>query len=1395
MKRNLYFLFFCLHFLPAIAQQLNDGPILLQVRQREWDVTLASPDDVNLNASFFSLGAISEDEYTFKLSGKASAVNTTWYGGTCFTDEFDPSIQNSMDFNDMFYNQVFPGTAVPQFFDLKIDCHEDDIATDFAQYFNWGGNPITPCANYASFPRCDYNASTCCANLFGCLYSEGDDVHCDAPTFKTNINYRLGNPCEWYNHGFVAGSGCTDNIYQPRIESFWRYTKGTACNDAINLGTLTSGPSLTHFNSNVCYSNNLPSSPGNDVFYSFTLTQPMGVRASLCGTAVFNTYLYLLDGSCNVIASNDDFCNLTSEVSKELCAAGTYYLVVDGATAADMGTFTLSVSEQPNLLLDVNAGPDKIVCLGQSQSIGGIPAAQFGTGGYVYQWSPAAGLSATNVANPNVTGLVAGSTPYILTVTDNSGCSISDTLIVLTSTPPTAGIATNTNLICSGSSATMTGTGGSGTPPYQWLFNNGTLAGANTSMYGGTLPGNYSVVAYNAQGCADTSSSVNVQVVSGAVANVAASGSTSVCQGDTVFLNGYGIGLTYQWLNNNAPIAGANASNYAATTPGNYGVIMSFGGQCADTSTTLAVSINPNPNPNISPNTNQTICQGQTKVLTASGGTTYQWYYNGVAVGGNTATYNATLPGNYYALVSVGACVGTTNIVNLTVNPTINALITTSGATTFCQGQSVTLVGTGNGAANQTLQWIQSPNTVVGNTNSFNVTTSGSYQFIINNNGCADTSTAVNVTVNNPPVVSISPNTTQAICAGASINLQALGGSGSASYVWYENGVAIAGANSANLIASNAGAYYATVTEPTGCFASTSPISVNITPVVPATISANGNTTFCQGQNVLLVGSGNGSTGQTIQWLLLPNTVVGNTNTLSVNTSGNYQFILSNNGCSDTSATTSVVVNTPPAIGISPSSPQTICAGANTTLQAVGAIAGASFQWLENGQPIAGATNPSYAATNAGAYSVNVTDANGCSATSASVSVTVTPVLPATISANGATTFCAGESVTLIGSGTGSAGQSYSWLNNGVLVGNTNSYIASQAGNYTFVLDNNACLSTSSPTLVTVNPLPTANLTPSGNMAICEGNTTPLLASGGFSYVWFYNGQIVPFAGGTNFTANQAGTYWVSVVDTNNCAAISPALALSYLPLPLANIAASGATVFCKGDSVSLLASGGDTYQWVRDSVTLLNATQPVLTVTQSGNYQVIVATSCGADSSANISVQESPLPTANFLTEPAELFVGLPFRFVDQSVNAATWAWNLGDSYTTTQQNPTYSYNNAGNYAVTLMITNDIGCRDTIRKIMTVKESQPFIPNTFTPNGDGIHDYFETNFNALQSLDFKIFDRWGKMVFFSQDPNQKWDGKTDGNDAAVGTYYYVLKGQDYLKKEVIAKGWVQLLR
>ena len=1013
----------------------TDGPIELRVRVREIEVT-NQPSDGGANSV-----CCLPDEYNFFLWARENTVPTWQLPGTgCLSEQFTPP-NPSQDWNNQFYTKTFTGTTVPAFFDLRLDAWEDE----------WDDNVA---GIGCSSTNCQYNTGFCCGVvIFGACVgaTDDDDIRCNADPFKLNMDYRLGPPCRWYNHGNVVGSCPANNNYQPEIESYWRYTKGDNCGGEILLGTVPVGGALSHYNSNECYNNSNAGSPGNDVFYKFTINQPMGLNISLCGSATWNTNLYLMDGSCNVIDFNNNGCGIgnSSEISRPLCQPGTYVVVVDGNSASDMGTFTLTIEDDPSLLVVPDAGPDQVACLGDIISLGGSPTAINGQSPYTYLWTGLSGVSNVNASNPTAAPTQNGS--YLVAVTDNYGCTFQDTMDVLVETPPNAGLFGSAPSICSGDSLILTASGGD---TYVWLYRTPgagwapIAAGPNDTLVT-NFAGEYAIVAINAlTGCSDTSSVVTLTVIPQPTSTISyPANDTFICAGENVLVVGSsGPGLIYEWLYNGSIILGANNPFYTASQPGDYQLIVSVSGACPDTSAFRTVSINPAPVPSIVPSGNQQICFGDSLLLTAGGGVTYQWYYNGNPVTGATSsTFYADLTGSYYAdVVTDSGCVGFTLPINLVVNNNPIASISASSTTALCPGQFVQLNGFGGG----TYQWLENGTPINGAISSnYFATATGNYSVVVTNaSSCTDTSTAIPVVVNPAPNAFIQSATPTVFCDGDSVTLQASGGG---TYRWRRNGVLIPGSNTANYTTQTPGNYEVVVTSPVGC-TDTALVVVTVNPRPIAQLSFNGGPTVCEGDSIVFSAS---PSFMDYQWLFNTNPIPGANDIFYTGmVQGDYQVIVSDpvTGCSDTTQTFNMTWWPPANASITPGPPLFICPGEVLTLTANN---GTAYQWYFNDTLQQGAVGQSYDATRVGLYSVTVFDNNNCPAEDALV-IERDEDPNAFINLGGDIPVCEGEDLLLLGGG----GDTYVWLQDGNIItgANDSTLLVDAEGVYTLAATN-AC--------------------------------------------------------------------------------------------------------------------------------------------------------------------------------------------------------------------------------------------------------------------------------------------------------------------------------------------------
>jgi uncharacterized repeat protein (TIGR01451 family) len=346
-----------------------------------------------------------------------------------------------------------------------------------------------------------------------------------------------------------------------------------------------------------------------------------------------------------------------------------------------------------------------------------------------------------------------------------------------------------------------------------------------------------------------------------------------------------------------------------------------------------------------------------------------------------------------------------------------------------------------------------------------------------------------------------------------------------------------------------------------------------------------------------------------------------------------------------------------------------ICAGEDLLLVATG---GVSYAWSTTATaPFSSTANfdviNNATASNAGTYTVTVTDANGCSATDNTVAVINT--VTASISAS-ATTTCAGSPITLTAVGTGT----YMWSN-----GETTAAIsASTTGTYTVTVTGAGGCTASASQAITVNSV-SASIVPFGPTTFCVGGSVSLLATGGGTYLWS--------TGATNaaITATTTGTYTVTVTNNGCTAVVAQSVTAQGVT---ASILAGGPTTFCAGGSVDLSVAGLGTYQWNT------GATTANITATSTGVYSVTVTNNgCTATASQAVTVNSVAASITPF--GPTEFCAGGSLTLL--AGGGTNYLWNNTATSTTAAITVTTS----NTYTVT--VTGAGGCTTTQSVVVTV--------------------------------------------------------------------------------------------
>ena len=240
---------------------------------------------------------------------------------------------------------------------------------------------------------------------------------------------------------------------------------------------------------------------------------------------------------------------------------------------------------------------------------------------------------------------------------------------------------------------------------------------------------------------------------------------------------------------------------------------------------------------------------------------------------------------------------------------------------------------------------------------------------------------------------------------------------------------------------------------------------------------------------------------------------------------------------------------------------------------------------------------------------------------------------------------------------------------------------------------------------------------------------------------------------------------------------------------PVAIFASSGSgcgpitSTFTEGSSVSEGSVTG--WLWTFGDGDISTDRYPTHIFTNPGNYDVNLTVvsdrGCYASYTGSNVIQVYPSPTADFTASTYITDIMNPtIDFQNLSTNYSAYQWVFGDgASTTTVLNPTHTFSDTGSYSALLITTNAYGCRDTIFKSIEIRpKSTLFVPNCFTPNGDGKNEVFRPYHTNMEHLQVWVFDRWGLLLKTWDTLDGSWDGFYDGKKCQQDTYVYKIIGE-----------------
>jgi gliding motility-associated-like protein len=509
-----------------------------------------------------------------------------------------------------------------------------------------------------------------------------------------------------------------------------------------------------------------------------------------------------------------------------------------------------------------------------------------------------------------------------------------------------------------------------------------------------------------------------------------------------------------------------------------------------------------------------------------------------------------------------------------------------------------------------------------------------------------------------------------------------------------------------------------------------------------------------------------------------------------------------NNGCTTIDTLT---ITQPPALTIATATTGVSCNGGTdgtATATVGGGTPGYAYLW-NNGQ-----TNTTSTNLTAGTYTVTATDINGCSITS---TATVTQPAQLQVSASGPQTICVGQAGALTATVTGgTAPYAYLW-STGATTSQDTIRPTSTASYTVVVTDANGCTASAS-IIVTLGPALNVGIT--GIHSICKGRSISICAAtsggtGGNTYLWQPGNITGPCI---SVTPDSSVTYTVYVRD--NCGTVENASALVPVnPLPAVAFSADlyqGCAPLCiQFRNKTTVRSGGlESYAWTFGNGDSSLAEDPIYCYPDTGKYSISLTTVSDSGCSATlniynlITVYSHPKSQFTVSPQPTDI-LNADIQFTDATTDTygiAYWWWNFGDGAdsNSTLENPTHTYQDTGTYCPQLVTMNNHGCTDTITNCLVISPIFTiYIPDAFTPNGDGKNEVFTAKGQYISSFEMYIFDRWGSELYHTTDINKGWDGTMKGGSTICqnDTYVYKILVTDSKNKQHNFVGAVNLLK
>jgi gliding motility-associated-like protein len=993
-----------------------------------------------------------------------------------------------------------------------------------------------------------------------------------------------------------------------------------------------------------------------------------------------------------------------------------------------------------------------------------------------YSWNfgdAGSGASNTGSGTTATHTFSAPGTYSVSLIVSGGPCNAPDTTIKkidilgLLATPQNGSCAAGGNI-----SLTVTPTTGTGAYTYNW--GGGVTTQNRTNLSAGT----YTVTVTDPDGCSNTATAT---ITSTTAATVSATGAT-VCNGSpaTVTTSVSQTGGTYAWSPGGQTTAQITVTPATTTT---YTVTYTLA-PCNPATATATVTVN-SASPAVHVN-DTTICNAGTAVVyaTVTGGGTGAYLWNtGATTASITVTPGATT--TYSVTFTEQPCGSATGSGTVTVNsnPQLNV-----NSPSICSGGSAILTANASPAGG-TYGW----STGAGNVNSISVspTTNTTYTVTYTTQSCGSATMASNVTVITNAAVTVTDTT---ICPGGTGTITATATVAGGTYSWSPGNY-----TTQSITVTPGGTTVYTVTfTPVGCPSATNTGTVTVETPPAITLTERNPTCSTQGEITATA-----TLGTTPYEYSLGGGAYQEADSFNNLAGGNYTVVVKDTlGCLSNIAGTTIVPYNPLTLALTVDSITCSSPTGQIIANATGGVG--TLQYAINGGAFQ--ASGTFSGLAMGTYIIEVEDGVGCNTSDTA------KLLPAsTVSVNpyADSALCYGTATGKVIAPVSGGSPPYQYALNGGTYQSQDTFNNLATGNYTVqVEDANGCIASGTTQVFEPTQLQIVSVTAAP--VKCPGQNTgtiTVVVSGGttpYNYASSTDSVNFEFTSGNSIIDLDTGHYWILVADGKGCTIVSAA----YVPGAVPD------SFLVVTDSTSCFGN-----QWKDGSLTItglvpqngpfqysLNGgpfqSSPTFSGLASGPYQIEAMDTNGCKNALAADTVFQPAPSYA-VAYPADTTVNLGQALQLNSYltggaanSALTYSWSPWTGLSCIDcPNPVFSsYAEQNNYTVTITYNGQCTAEASVN-IFVNFSGQVYIPNCFTPNGDGNNDVFEIYGHGIERVDLRVFNRWGEKVFESHNQFQGWDGTYKGVLQMPSVFVYEAEVYFLDSSSRVFKGSVTLVR